>query len=503
MQDRKWMKLAVEQARLSPGEGREKPPPKVGAVVVKDGELLAAAHRSEGEVGRHAEYVALEEKLKEASIAGATVYTTLEPCTDRNDPKRACVDRLIERKVKRVVFGMVDPDPKIRGNGIRKLRDANIEVDVFDPDLMDEIEELNADFRRRFAAPPPPKTTAAPPPAQPPAAAAAQIGPKDREAMRAFLQRGEVRLSTMHRIAGVFLNGAGLLLLFPLFLRESLRDLMSRLHAAASTASGLQTASLAALYLAAFASLLIITYSIFLLFKDIVQFYFVGHSPGFSGSEFYPRFALTALAFPPDESPTVKEQVFERQRTNDLMYFLLPQSQERLEGKQEVWKAMGDEILPSTRRAFATDELHRAFNVVLGQSGLLDRELVDEVAKLETSLARHNVLLRRLVLRYAKALVLLIWTMIITWLIVLLPVPPDSSWIFGVLAAGYFFWALATPFLIRWPIAWIYENSSQNASRKKNVGRDAELVHFERAVGWFAGFAGAMVVISAVLRFLG
>jgi pyrimidine deaminase RibD-like protein len=144
--DWKFARMAIEEARKSVAED-ERIHPKVGAVVVKDGEILALAHR--GEVPEcHAEYMALEKKLKDASLLGATVYTTLEPCTERSDPKVPCANRLAERKVDRVVLGMLDPDTRVRGLGQMTLREAGIVTDFFPPDLMTEVEELNRDFIR-------------------------------------------------------------------------------------------------------------------------------------------------------------------------------------------------------------------------------------------------------------------------------------------------------------------------------------------------------------------
>jgi pyrimidine deaminase RibD-like protein len=149
--DRKFAQLAIEEARKSVPENDGRPHPMVGAVVVKNGQVLATAHRGEAE-GNHAEYIALEKRLADAAVAGATVYTTLEPCTTRTHPKIPCVERLIERKVARVVMGMLDPDPRITGRGQRRLRSANIITDFFPHDLMSEVEELNREFTRKLEA---------------------------------------------------------------------------------------------------------------------------------------------------------------------------------------------------------------------------------------------------------------------------------------------------------------------------------------------------------------
>jgi len=113
--DRRFAQMAIEEALKSVSED-DRPHPKVGAVVVKGGRVLSKAHR--GEIPKcHAEYIALEQKLADDLVAGATVYTTLEPCTTRKHPKIPCAERLVERKVSRVIIGMLDPNPDIRGQG--------------------------------------------------------------------------------------------------------------------------------------------------------------------------------------------------------------------------------------------------------------------------------------------------------------------------------------------------------------------------------------------------
>jgi pyrimidine deaminase RibD-like protein len=147
MDDVQFMKKALEAARKCEPED-DRVHPHVGVVVVKDGNELAVAYRGDSAPGDHAEYVALEKKLCDVTLAGSTVYTTLEPCTTRKHPKVSCAERLIERKVARVVIGMLDPNPLISGKGQRRLREANIVTDLFPSELMAEVEEQNREFAR-------------------------------------------------------------------------------------------------------------------------------------------------------------------------------------------------------------------------------------------------------------------------------------------------------------------------------------------------------------------
>lgn len=144
--DRRFAVLAIEEAKKSVAED-DRPHPKVGAVVVKNGRVLAKAHRGENPKS-HAEYVALEEKLTNETLAGATVYTTLEPCIKRNPPKICCAQRLVDRRVGRVFIGMLDPNPDIRGLGDQLLSEAGIETQLFPRDLRAQVEEMNRKFIR-------------------------------------------------------------------------------------------------------------------------------------------------------------------------------------------------------------------------------------------------------------------------------------------------------------------------------------------------------------------
>jgi len=119
------------------------PNPMVGALLVRDGQLLGSGwHRQVG--GPHAEVEALRDAEKrKRDVRGATLYVTLEPCSHhgRTPP---CTDAVIAAGIARVVACHVDPDPRVAGRGYAQLRAAGIEVEV--GILVEEAVRLNLRF---------------------------------------------------------------------------------------------------------------------------------------------------------------------------------------------------------------------------------------------------------------------------------------------------------------------------------------------------------------------
>jgi pyrimidine deaminase RibD-like protein len=149
--DRQFMELAVAEAARSDSPG-QRILPLVGAVAVRDTQVLATAYRGELSRGEHAEFTLLERHLSSVPLEGATIFTTLEPCSLRSHPKVSCAERMIERRVGRVVVGMLDPNPRISGRGLLLLSQARITTELFPSDLAALITSQNAAFVARARA---------------------------------------------------------------------------------------------------------------------------------------------------------------------------------------------------------------------------------------------------------------------------------------------------------------------------------------------------------------
>jgi len=135
-----FMQLAIYEAKKSP-EGS----PKVGAIIVKEGQVVASAYRGKCGAHLHAEQCAISE-AKEAGIEikGAKVYTTLEPCNVvKSTAKTPCADQLIDAGVHEVCIGSYGRNPAIYRQGWKKLRDAGIKIQDFDALHRQQVIDLN------------------------------------------------------------------------------------------------------------------------------------------------------------------------------------------------------------------------------------------------------------------------------------------------------------------------------------------------------------------------
>lgn len=140
--DIEYMQLAIRLAER--GLYTTDPNPRVGCVLVKDGQIIGEGwHQRAGEP--HAEIVALAQAGNHAT--GSTVYVTLEPCshTGKTPP---CADALIDAGVSKVVVAMVDPNPLVAGNGLRRLNENGITTES--GLLENQAKALNPGFIKRM-----------------------------------------------------------------------------------------------------------------------------------------------------------------------------------------------------------------------------------------------------------------------------------------------------------------------------------------------------------------
>ena len=142
--DHYFMRKAISLARR--GIGRTAPNPSVGCIIVKNGKIISKSRTEDG--GRpHAEQNILD-YISSDKIVGGTLYTTLEPCCNITSGHISCTEKIIQSGVKRVVIGTYDPNPRINGRSILKLKKNNI--DVVYGILEDECREIISGFRKRI-----------------------------------------------------------------------------------------------------------------------------------------------------------------------------------------------------------------------------------------------------------------------------------------------------------------------------------------------------------------
>jgi diaminohydroxyphosphoribosylaminopyrimidine deaminase/5-amino-6-(5-phosphoribosylamino)uracil reductase len=136
----KYMERCIQLAKC--GAVGAPPNPMVGAVIVYEGKIIGEGyHRRCG--GPHAEVNAIRSVQDESLLKESTIYVSLEPCSHYGKTP-PCADLIIEKHIPRVVVGCMDPFAKVNGQGIRKLREAGVEVKV--GVLEKECLELNRRF---------------------------------------------------------------------------------------------------------------------------------------------------------------------------------------------------------------------------------------------------------------------------------------------------------------------------------------------------------------------
>jgi hypothetical protein len=319
----------------------------------------------------------------------------------------------------------------------------------------------------------------------------------ERAAIRAYLQRSEVRLSTLHRVASALLSGAGLMVLLPSVAHDSVVTVVSSL-----LTGGIDAVHLL-LVIGVAASLALPFTALWLVLRDLTQFYFhANHLRHAGGETFTPRFTLTGLRLPVDELDEANRSALDRARTNPRNVELLVSpndaSRRRIDDRIAAYGGLGFDVVEIDDRARAA--------ALFELAAARPRDLLDEVAKVEHGMARHVLRTQAIVLRYVKALLALLTTAFATFAaagVIDHPAlgdglglgPGQEVW----LAAILLIWAPVVIFAVTTPVRWLDRQLRSEGAGHTGVADDHELTRVEDvtvrlAVIGFIASAAAMVV---------
>jgi hypothetical protein len=294
----------------------------------------------------------------------------------------------------------------------------------------------------------------------------------DRAAMRAFLQRCEVRLSTMHRVATALLSGAGILVLLPALERDAVvQVLRTLLVGPVSVTRALLTA---ALILAIGLALAVF----WLLVQELTAFYFHSNHIRNDADEFFtPRFTLTGLRISSDELSFNADRAYEAVHGSapnvELLVPKNAQARERIDLQLAAYPGLFDPNAQQPDAARAT----ALFDLAASRR----RTLTEEVSKVEYGIVRHVIRLQIIVLRYVKALLVIVATALAAFACAAavsndrLATGADERWIAGVLML----WAPAVMVVVASPMRWLEGLLRAEGAQHTALGDDTELMRAE------------------------
>jgi hypothetical protein len=334
-----------------------------------------------------------------------------------------------------------------------------------------------------------------------------RLDQSDLAEYRAYLQRGETRLSTLHRVAGAFISGAGLLTLLPLLIGGTFSGLL--VLVLLYEASGLPPAASAQrwlLLLIVLASITLPLAALYFLIRDLILFYFTARTfRRDNKSRIYPRFVLSGIMVSEPSLVGSADELHDA-RENEYVRNLLVPSPAKLRARiLKEAKSVGD----LTAYSMNDDEEMLAAQLrefVLRQTASHVRSLPEEAAKMEASIARHQRFLRGLVLRYAKAFLLTIITTVSTIAAdgvlgllrpfdgkPLIGVNPQYVWLMTLLV--YATWAFTAVIVVRKPVTWLYADTSDSKSRRT----PQSLLNFERSTLAVGAASSTLITVDALL----
>lgn len=292
----------------------------------------------------------------------------------------------------------------------------------------------------------------------------------ERAAMRAFLQRCDVRLSTMHRVATALLSGAGILVLLPAVERDAVLEVLRSLMV------GSITWSRGLLVVAVVLSLGLALAVLWLVLIELTRFYFhANHVVHGAGEVFTPRFTLTGLRLPTDELTPEVNRAYDDMHVADRTVRLLVPSNSRSRARIDRQLAAYPGLVESTGHS-DRDRAESMFSLAASER----RTLVEECAKVEYGMVRHMLRLQVIVLRYVKALLVIVLTAIAAFASAAAVngqatvSAADQRWI----AATFLIWAPAVLIVVSSPVRWLESLLRSEGAAHSGI-RDPELTQLE------------------------
>lgn len=301
------------------------------------------------------------------------------------------------------------------------------------------------------------------------------LSPDEQAAIRAFLQRCEVRLSTLHRVASALLSGAGLMVLLPAVERDAVVDVLRSLLTGRIEAARM----LAALGVVVMLSLPFT--ALWMVLRDLIHFYFhSNHLHSEHADLFVPRFTLTSLRLPLGELGATSAAALEGARAEPgTIELLVPANdRSRAEIDQRIAAYGGLGTAPSGPDGL--DDSERAEGLfVLAASR--PRDLFNEVAKIEHGMARHVLRIQTVVLRYVKALLVLLTTAMATFGAAAVVdgkstlAGGDVIWLAGILLT----WSPLVIVAVTSPVRWLDRLLRSEGATSTAVADDPEMTRVE------------------------
>jgi hypothetical protein len=336
------------------------------------------------------------------------------------------------------------------------------------------------------------------------------LPPETAAALRAFLQRSETRLSTMHGIAGAFISGAGLLALLPIFFRDAIGNVASVIF---FEINGNQFSLHKIAWVIPFAVILSLSlFAFWLLLRQLVWNYFIPHG-GPDDLTFFPRLALGAISFAEpsqlgsNSDNSAKRQVLEHLYTEKNIHVVIPHDPDNKERKKlrSVSKRF-PRIVPKSRfesienlKLAIDEDTRQDFGVSVGIASVEDNTLIEEAAALEAALLKTNINLRVIVIRYAKSLIIFVSTAVLIFLMSAAvnqvgASPFVNEYIDTILFVLAVLWLAFTPYLTASPIRWL--QSLGRAGAAKGV------LHFDPHFWSFESTVYFSCLSAVILSFL-